>query len=136
DVADVFVLPTYWDSFGMVFLEAISFGLPIISTQLYTLPELVENGASGLLIALPIRYYEADFRASRRNWNKEGLLRSIGATRYPQTEQAVYDALCRLMDADLRARMAANARERFRCKFRRDLRDQAFLDVFRNGDAP
>lgn len=50
--ADVFVYPTLFDSFGVVLLEALSFGLGIITTDLYATPELVKD--NGILLAHPI----------------------------------------------------------------------------------
>lgn len=52
--ADVFVYPTLFDSFGVVLLEALSFGLGIIATDLYATPELVEDGVNGRLLTHPI----------------------------------------------------------------------------------
>ena len=51
--ADVFVLPTHTDNYGVVFLEAMSAGLPIIGTTSFTVPELIEDGKNGFLIKSP-----------------------------------------------------------------------------------
>ncbi|UBF27179.1 glycosyltransferase family 4 protein [Kovacikia minuta CCNUW1] len=48
--ADVFVMPTYAEPFGWVFIEAMAAGLPIIATQLSAIPEMVSHGETGLLI--------------------------------------------------------------------------------------
>ena len=62
---DVFVLPPYEDCFGMVVLEALSFGLPIITTPVYAIPEMVEHGRNGFIIEAPFtgmpRMGEPDF---------------------------------------------------------------------------
>ena len=52
--ADVLVHPTYFDSFGMVILEALAHGLPIIATNVYAIGEMVEHGKNGLLLNVPI----------------------------------------------------------------------------------
>ncbi|MCX6784516.1 MAG: glycosyltransferase, partial [Candidatus Komeilibacteria bacterium] len=54
-LATLFVLPVYQDindpeGFGMVYLEANSFGLPVIGSQTGGIPEAINNGYSGLLI--------------------------------------------------------------------------------------
>lgn len=47
--ADVYVMPSRWESFGLVFLEAMNYCLPIIATRTQAIPEVVEDGRSGLL---------------------------------------------------------------------------------------
>ncbi len=59
--ADIFVHPTFIDIFGYVLIEAQAYGLPIISTRLFCIPEIVEDGRSGFLIDPPIRWYSEDF---------------------------------------------------------------------------
>lgn len=50
---DVLVFPSMYESFGVVALEALSFGLGIIATDTYALPELVEHGVNGFLLRHP-----------------------------------------------------------------------------------
>lgn len=52
--ADVLILPTYVESFGMVALEALSFGLALIATDVYALNEMVEDGTNGNLLQPPV----------------------------------------------------------------------------------
>lgn len=47
--ADCLVIPSRWEGFAMVPLEAMSFGLPIIASNATSLPEVVENNNNGLL---------------------------------------------------------------------------------------
>jgi glycosyltransferase involved in cell wall biosynthesis len=48
--ASVFVLPTMFDAWGHVFIEAMGHGLPCIGTECCAMPEIVERGVSGLLV--------------------------------------------------------------------------------------
>ncbi len=48
--AGAFVLPTLRDAFGLSFLEAMSFGLPCIGTEIEAVPEIVVHGETGLLV--------------------------------------------------------------------------------------
>lgn len=41
--ADIFVFPSLYEPFGIVFAEAMSFGLPIVATNVGGIPELVED---------------------------------------------------------------------------------------------
>lgn len=52
--ADVLVLPTYVESFGMAALEALAHGLALIATDVYALKEMVLPGKNGNLIAPPL----------------------------------------------------------------------------------
>jgi len=47
---DVFVLPTLFDNFGFVYLEAMAYGLPIIASNIFAVPEMVIDGKNGLLV--------------------------------------------------------------------------------------
>lgn len=47
--ADAFVLPTYFEGYGMAVAEAVAHGLPVISTRTGAIPDLVDE-QSGLLV--------------------------------------------------------------------------------------
>ena len=47
--ADVYVMPSRWESFGLVFLEAMNYSLPVLSSLTQAIPEVVSNGVTGLL---------------------------------------------------------------------------------------
>jgi glycosyltransferase involved in cell wall biosynthesis len=46
----VFVMPSYYETFGISCLEAMAFGLPVVATRAGGLPEVVEDGVTGLLV--------------------------------------------------------------------------------------
>lgn len=47
---DIFVLPSRDEGFPISILEAMRKGIPVISTKVAGIPEMIENGISGLLI--------------------------------------------------------------------------------------
>jgi len=47
---DVFVMPSLWEGFGLVLLEAMASGLPIVATAVSAIPEIVVEGETGLLV--------------------------------------------------------------------------------------
>ena len=47
---DVFVLPSYAEGMPMSILEAMSYGIPVVSTTVGGIPELVVDGETGILI--------------------------------------------------------------------------------------
>lgn len=48
--ADAYVLPSHNEGLPMSLLEAMSWGMPVISTEVGGIPELVRNGIDGLLV--------------------------------------------------------------------------------------
>ena len=48
--ASIFVLPSKEETMGLSTIEAMASGLPVISTSIYGIPELVEHGTNGYLI--------------------------------------------------------------------------------------
>ncbi len=50
ETADVFVFPTHYDTFGLVNLEAMQNGLPVVSTPEGGIPDIVVQGETGFLV--------------------------------------------------------------------------------------
>gem|GEM_PF-406157 len=48
--ADVFMLLSRWEGYGMAIAEAMASGLPVLSTTAGAIPGIVANGVSGLLV--------------------------------------------------------------------------------------
>ncbi|HKR98774.1 MAG TPA: glycosyltransferase family 4 protein [Candidatus Dormibacteraeota bacterium] len=48
--AELFCLPTFAEGLGVVLLEAMSAGLPVVSSLVMGVPEVVEDGETGLLV--------------------------------------------------------------------------------------
>jgi UDP-glucose:(heptosyl)LPS alpha-1,3-glucosyltransferase len=51
--ADVFCLPTFYDPFGLVVLEAMACGLPVIVSRYAGVAELVRHGVDGFILQEP-----------------------------------------------------------------------------------
>ena len=48
--SDLLVLPSRWEGFGLVLLEAMNEGLPVVGTRRGAIPEVVRDGETGLLV--------------------------------------------------------------------------------------
>lgn len=47
---DIFVMPSFAETFGLVLIEAMAMGLPVVSTKAGGVPDIVEEGRTGLLV--------------------------------------------------------------------------------------
>lgn len=47
---DVFAMPSIWEGFGLVLLEAMAAGRPIVASRVATIPEVVADGETGILV--------------------------------------------------------------------------------------
>ncbi|QGF23894.1 glycosyltransferase family 4 protein [Raineyella fluvialis] len=48
--SDMFLMPSYYESSGLVYLEALACGLPVVSTRVGIVPEVVVDGVNGYLV--------------------------------------------------------------------------------------
>ena len=74
--ARVSVLPSQYEAFGLVLLEALAQGTPVVATRVGGVPELIEDGRAGLLV--PPDDAAALSGALTRLWNDPALARQLG----------------------------------------------------------
>lgn len=98
--AEVFVHPARWEGFGLVLLEAMLAGLPVVASRVSSIPEIVVDGETGLLVPPDDPAALAD--AIVRALGDGGKLGAAGADRARQEFSvarmvertlAVYDAI-------------------------------------------
>ncbi len=56
--ADIFIYPNRIDTYGFVIIEAMAYGLPVITMNLYAIPEMIQNGKNGLLIEPLLKWHD------------------------------------------------------------------------------
>ncbi len=47
---DIFCIPSVFESFGIVILEAMQYGKPVVASEAGGMPEIIDNGKNGLLV--------------------------------------------------------------------------------------
>ena len=102
--SDLFVLPTLFEGLGIVFLEAMSFGLPIVASNVGPIPEIVKQGKNGLLVepenslklaqAIEVLLMNSNIRLNIRQENARSFQRFTWAKAAYKTER-LYEKLVR-----------------------------------------
>ncbi len=82
--ADFFLLPSYIEGLPISILEAMSYGLPVISTPVGGIPEILLENRNGFLINPGDK--EALFRAINRFINKECDVETMGAESFRRVQ--------------------------------------------------
>ena len=104
-LADLFLLPSSTESFGLVALEAMAAGVPVVASRVGGLPELVTHGVSGFLEApndldafvhASLRVLE-DHRLHRRiaRAARTRAVADFHVDRVVERYRAVYGTMCR-----------------------------------------
>lgn len=86
---DVLLFPTLFDGFGLVILEALSQGLPVISTPNSGAPDVLSDGVDGFII--PIRDSEALVERVARLARDRSLLRDMSEAALATARRATWD---------------------------------------------
>jgi glycosyltransferase involved in cell wall biosynthesis len=104
------VHPTRWEGFGLVLLEAMKAGLPVVATNVSAIPEIVVAGETGVLVppddpdalaeAVIATLRDDDFRRDAGARGFERLVECFTAERMALETANVYDrAIARVLSA-------------------------------------
>jgi glycosyltransferase involved in cell wall biosynthesis len=97
--ASVFVHPARWEGFGLAVLEAMLARLPVVATEVSSLPELVVHGETGFLVprdderALAARIAEALERPELGTAGEQRAMQEFSVARMADRTAEIYAAL-------------------------------------------
>lgn len=99
---DIFIAPSRFESFGLIFLEAMIFSKPVIGTNVGGIPEVVSDGVSGILI---------------EDENSEDLKNAL---------------IKLIENKDIRESMGKNGKRIYEEKFTAEIMANKFIDYYKN----
>lgn len=112
----VLLFPSHMDTLGFVMLEAMANGVPVIATRHFAVPELVEDGVSGIVVEGENLLYDDDGLCRfEHTLPPPRSYRAAIASPTPAYVERLAGALARVaQEPGLHARLAAGALERVR----------------------
>jgi len=103
--ASVFVMPSYYETFGISVIEAMAFGLPVVATNVGGLPEVVQDGVTGILVPpkdpnaladVIVRLLrDPELRKRLGNAGRERVLSEFRTDHIVDQTLKVYESVCR-----------------------------------------
>ena len=93
------ILPSSYETFGIVLIEAMASGIPVISTRICAIPEIVSNDEVGILVSESFRPEElakAIYALYNKKWDKDSIRRHAKYFAISETAKkidTIYDSI-------------------------------------------
>ena len=104
--ADIFIMPSFMDTIGYVLLEAMAFGIPVVTSNHAGIKEIV--GDAGITVQIPIGIWNADY-----TYNPNFMQQLYSVPYFEETAEQLADVLHILLDdPELRERLGRRGLKR------------------------
>ncbi len=127
-----FVFPTLVDVFGLVLLEAMSFELPAIASNMFAIPEIIADNENGLLIEPEYTLYQKNFL---RAFNETPVFLDFVKSHYqPALERQLAEKMVWVIENQVRSQEMGKAGKRLVEKGRFSIKERnaALKKIFEN----
>ena len=104
---------TFGDTFGLASLEAMSCRMPIIGTDMFSMPEIIEDGKNGFVVNSPLSSLNPDFSIKYHPHfgNMDAFMGEVQKYQKGLVEEAAEKASLLVEDSRLRQKMGAYGRK-------------------------
>ncbi len=128
--ADIFVMPSYQDPLGMVFLEAMNFKLPIVTTDVFAMKEVTNNGKCGINVHSTLSVFDSRQQYMWKDCN--AFWRYAEKNPQPGVASELVKVLSRLIEStSLRQRMGNEGKKQIqKGKFSIKVRNATLRKIF------
>lgn len=133
---DVFIQPSLQDSFGLQYMEALAGGMAIISTDVFAVPEFVDENKNGYLIKAPFYFFNDDLSLKKGMWPPDH--KGMSSEEWYESkenpnmvEKLKEKMLMFIKDPGLAETMGKHSQQLLETRFSEEKRKQKLLDIYK-----
>ena len=130
---DVFVMPSFVDSFGYPLLESMNAGLPCIASKVFAIPELVKDNKNGFLVDVPFSSFEKDFLTVEQHGQKDITDKQVINYDFSKLANELAKKIAYLIEHEQeRKKMGMEGKKMIQDKFSVEVRNEKIRKIYEN----
>ncbi|WP_119395171.1 glycosyltransferase family 4 protein [Salinibius halmophilus] len=120
---DIYLCPTYQESWGFSIQEAMAYGIPVIATNISAIPEMIDNGENGVLLDIK----DSDYIINSKGY----MINELNTQFHNNLNDTLYQELRKLiLDSDFRKKIGSGALQTARSKFSIESRNAIMKPIY------